>query len=104
MLIQLKCSSCKSPSIVKESNESETVFICKNPECESFNCFTTARELFLKGEDYTIIEGLTGIQEYEEWNDEENKYISCKEKYENGEIIEAYRKENIVWKQIYKRQ
>ena len=82
MLLELTCNTCGSPDIIIDDNEYNRVVICKNPECDDFNCFIEFNEFIngYFGKHVKIKEGLTGELTFE---NEEGKW---RETYKNGEI------------------
>jgi len=62
------------------SNDRESVIICKNPECEDFNCFVELHNIIYNENAISIKEGLTGELVFE---NEQGKFY---ERYKNGRI------------------
>jgi hypothetical protein len=86
MELEIKCSSCGSPDVVYDENEAgKKVFICKNPECDDFNCFFEFSDVVLSMGKENITEGMTKTIEFE---NEDGKWV---ETIENGMIKKSVR-------------
>jgi hypothetical protein len=82
MQFKVTCPSCGKDRIVLEDN----VFVCKNQECDDFNCFFEFNTEFINrelGQNIVIVSGYTGEQTFEI---ESGRYH---EKYKNGKLIEC---------------
>lgn len=82
MLLKITCPSCNKGKIVLE----DYVFICKNLDCDDFNCLFEFNGEFVSSymdKNITVESGFTGEQTFE---NESGKY---REKYENGKVVEC---------------
>jgi hypothetical protein len=104
MLLEIKCSVCgESKYMILDVTDNGMALICKNVNCDAFNCYTDFNQKYLYREmnlhnetnkEITIKEAFTGEVEFE---DDDGIF---KEIYTNGVCDNGFKQINGEWVNI----